>query len=62
VLKLVMHSEKTHSTLHGTMTGLGPYVSIIRPKSGPGSHIRHSCSAKIHDMFDGVYALRMLAW
>jgi hypothetical protein len=57
-----MHSENTQSTLHGIITGRGPYVSMIRPNSGPGSHIRQSWRAKIHDIVDGVYSLRILAW
>jgi hypothetical protein len=57
-----MKSENTQSTLEGSKTGRGPYVSMIRPKSGPGSHIKQSWRAKIHDIVEGVYSLRILAW
>lgn len=56
-----MQSEKTQRMLQGTRMGVGPYESVMRPKKGPRIHMRESWTVKIHDMFDGVYALRNVA-
>ena len=53
-----MQSEKTQRRLQGMRMGVGPYESVIRPKKGPPIHMRESCTVNIHDIFDGVYALR----